>query len=267
LSKIITLLPDAFKTLVTPRFCSSTEEIRDFITEYPSPYILKTPYSCSGRGLYRLQTRDIDLQASRWIEGAFKKQGIISIECALDKVCDFAMEFESCGNGNISFKGLAVFHTLSKGAYGSNLLGSQAVLEKHLSAFISISLLRTIQDTITPILAEVLGFDYKGLLGVDMLVYHRKDNTYAIHPLIEINLRNTMGHVALQLSNRLIHPLSQGHLIITYNKDKNKTCNLHLQMKEKYPLQLSGSKIQSGYLSLCPVLPETQYLAYILVEN
>jgi hypothetical protein len=206
------------------------------------------------------------LSASRWIKGALNKQESISIERALDKVCDFAMEFESDGKGNISFKGLAVFNTHTKGTYNSNLLGCQAVIKKHLSAFIQIAQLRMIQDTITPILAEEFGYDYQGYLGVDMLIYGQ-DNRYFIHPLIEINLRYTMGLVALQISNRIICPSSQGQLIITFNKDPKKILDFHLQMKEYYPLQLSGTKIQSGYLSLCPVLPDTQYLAYILVED
>ena len=266
LSKITTLLPDDVKTLTLPLFCATTGEILQYITAYPPPYMLKTPFSCSGRGLFRLPTRYIDLQAARWIAGAFKKQGAISIEPALDKVCDFAMEFESDGNGYISFKGLAVFNTLAKGTYFGNLLGSQTELEKHLSAFIQIAQLRTIQEILTPILTETFGYDYQGYLGVDMMVY-RKENNCFIHPLIEINLRYTMGLVANQLSNRWIHPASQGQLIITYNKDPKKTTHMHLQMKAKYPLQLSGAQIRSGYLSLCPVLTGTQYIAYILIEN
>ena len=266
LKKICALLPEDFKNLSPPRFCATTGEIREYITAFPPPYILKTPYSCSGRGLFRLPARDLDLQATRWIEGALKKQDVISIEPLLDKVCDFAMEFESDGKGNISFKGLAVFNTISKGTYYGNLLGSQTVLENHLSALIQIAQLRTIQETLIPVLAEEIGYDYRGYLGVDMLVY-RKDNMYLIHPMIEINLRYTMGLVALQLSNRWIHPASQGQLIITFNKDPKKTTNMHLQMKAKYPLHLSGAQIRSGYLSLCPVLPHSQYLAYMNIQT
>ena len=266
LAEICTLLPNAFKSLTLPQFCTTIEEIRDFITKFPPPYILKTPYSCSGRGLHQILTRDLDLQTTRWIAGALRKQGTISVERALDKVCDFAMEFESDGNGKIWFKGLAIFNTLQKGTYYGNALGSQECLEKQLADFISIKYLLEIQDVVAFILAEKFSSVYRGYLGVDMMVY-RNSNMYAIHPLIEINLRNTMGLVALQLSKRLIHPSSRGHLIIAYNKEKNKTFTFHLQMKEKYPLQLSDSKIQSGYLSLCPVMNETQYLAYIIINN
>ena len=266
LSKMHDFLPDIFKSLTLPLFCTTTEEIREFFAQFPPPYMLKTPYSCSGRGLHRIQTCDLDMQSVRWITGALRKQGAISIERALDKVCDFAMEFESDGTGNIRFKGLAFFNTLQKGAYYGNMLGSQDRIEKHLTEYIPVKYLREIQEAVTSILAEKFSSVYRGYLGVDMLVY-RNGNTFSIHPFIEINLRNTMGLVALQLSKRLIYNSSWGNLIIVGNKGENKIYSTHLQMKEKYPLRLSGYKIQSGYLSLCPVTPDTQYMAYIIINN
>jgi hypothetical protein len=176
------------------------------------------------------------------------------------------MEFQSDGNGNIRFNGLAVFSTHSTGAYCGNLLGSQSDLEKHLTAFIPAAHLRAVQETVASILAEEFGSVYRGYLGVDMLVY-RKDNIFAIHPFIEINLRNTMGLVALQLSSRLIAACSRGQIMIAFNKEKGKTCTNHLQMQESHPLHISASKIRSGYLPLCPVTPSTQYHAYIMVES
>jgi hypothetical protein len=43
---------------------------------------------------------------------------------------------------------------------------------------------------------------YKGPFGVDMMVVAREEcNGFMLHPCVEINLRRTMGHVALHLSN------------------------------------------------------------------
>jgi hypothetical protein len=43
---------------------------------------------------------------------------------------------------------------------------------------------------------------YQGPFGVDMMVVARDDcNGFMLHPCVEINLRRTMGHVALSLSN------------------------------------------------------------------
>ena len=265
LSKICSSMHDEFAAITLPRFCTTSEEIRQFITAHPPPYILKAPYSCSGRGLYRIGTRDLDLQASRWIAGTIKKQGIISIERALDKVCDFAMEFEATGDGQIRFEGLALFNTSSKGTYSSNLLASQATIERHLSTFISTAQLLKVRETVTSVLAELFGFDYRGYLGVDMLIY-RKENGFALHPCIEINVRYTMGLVALQL-NKIVHSSAQGQLVIDCHTAENSAYSEHLRMNDKYPLQLFDSCIRSGYLSLCPVQPDTHYRAYLLIEN
>jgi predicted ATP-grasp superfamily ATP-dependent carboligase len=126
--------------------------------------------------------------------------------------------------------------------------------------------LQEIKEAVVVILTEVFGFEYRGYLGVDMLIY-RHNNAYAVHPFIEVNMRNTMGLVALQLSSQLVHPSSQGQFIITCDKAKNKAYQVHLRMKEKYPLLLSGPKIRSGYLSLCPVTTETQFRAYVMIEG
>jgi len=266
LSKIRLLLPDAFESLTLPRFCSTLDDIRRFMADHPPPFLLKTPFSCSGRGLYRIETGDFDLQSSRWIAGSFKKQGVVSIEPALDKVCDFAMEFFSDGGGHIRFEGLSVFETSSKNTYYGNMLGSQPFLEQRITSFISTAHLHDIKQAVASILTETVGFEYRGYLGVDMLVY-RRNNAFAVHPFIEMNVRYTMGLLALQLSSRLVDPSSYGQLVITCERAESKAYHRHLQMAAKYPLQLSGSRIRSGYLSLCPVTDVTQYRAYILIET
>ena len=88
-----------------------------------------------------------------------------------------------------------------------------------------------------------------------MIVYKTKDGSYALHPCIEINMRYTMGMVALRLSQRYLAPHAIGDFHITYDSF----------MKGAYPLTIENGKIREGYLSLCPVTKETKYRAYILV--
>ena len=39
---------------------------------------------------------------------------------------------------------------------------------------------------------------YEGLFGVDMMIVHSDEaQKYVLHPCVEVNLRRTMGHVAL----------------------------------------------------------------------
>ena len=43
---------------------------------------------------------------------------------------------------------------------------------------------------------------YTGPLGVDMMVVRAADGSSLLHPCVEINVRMTMGHVALALSSK-----------------------------------------------------------------
>lgn len=261
LKQIQDILPE-FRKIIPPQFCTNPDEINHFIATYPPPYILKMPYSCSGKGLHRIKNSHLDKLSRQWITGAIKRQGMVSIEPALDKVCDFALEFESDGKGTVRYEGLSVFNTLQSGAFEGNILGTQQALKKQLTNYISVEQLEIIIETVIKLLSESLGSIYKGNFGIDMLVY-RDDQSFAIHPFIELNLRYTMGLVALQLSERLVHPSASGNFIISHNK---KAYASHLEMQKIYPLKIKEEKIQSGYFPLCPVNPDTNYQAYILMR-
>ncbi|MDR2042216.1 MAG: hypothetical protein LBP98_07875 [Tannerella sp.] len=262
LRKVQARLPET-SSLAAPLFCTTPEEVRQFMSVYPPPCLLKMPYSCSGRGLLRIPAGRLETPALHWITGALKKQGQVSIEPLLDKACDFAMEFESDGNGQVAYRGLSVFETSPKGSFSACLLGSEETLRNRLRACVPEQSLQDVRDAVTAVLTETLGTVYRGYLGVDMLIYRRND-VFAIHPLIELNLRYTMGVVALQLSRRWMHPSIEGRLTITCESSPGAAYASHLRMEKTYPLQLKDGKIKSGYFSLCPVTPETHYRACIL---
>jgi hypothetical protein len=98
-------------------------------------------------------------------------------------------------------------------------------------------------------------------MGVDMLIYKTADGNYAVHPFVELNLRYTMGLVAMQLCRQYIHPESQGLFRIAYYAYD--TFNEHRRMQASSPLVIENGRIRSGYMSLCPVNPDTHYMARI----
>ncbi len=114
-------------------------------------------------------------------------------------------------------------------------------------------------EQISLVLKEVVGGSYCGFMGVDMLIYKTSDGNYAVHPFVELNLRYTMGLVAMQLSRQFIHPESQGMLrMVSYVYDAFRE---HQRMQTEAPLVLDNGLIRSGYLSLCPVGRDTRYMA------
>lgn len=109
-----------------------------------------------------------------------------------------------------------------------------------------------IQEAVRTVLQEVYGSTYAGCIGVDMLVYRQKDGSFAIHPCIEINMRYTMGMVALRLFQHYVAPRAVGDYRVSYEKEAGEALEKHRLMSETYPLRLANGRIQEGYLSLCP---------------
>lgn len=257
-------LPD-LQIPVAPRFCKKIREVEKYLILQNAPFILKTPYSSSGRGLHWIPERKLTTKDRTWIEGAINKQGTVSIECGLDKVQDFAMEFYSDGEGNVTYEGISVFGTKQQGCYSGNMLGNQEYLHRQITLRVGEEVYNQIQTAVTDALKSFYGNIYRGYLGVDMIVYKTTKGTYAIHPCIEINMRYTMGMVALRLSQKYLAPSAVGDFHVTYESKEGETYERHRFMKEIYPLVIEDGKIKEGYLSLCPVTKETRYRAYILV--
>lgn len=250
---------------VTPKFCRRIREVEKYQILQNAPFVVKTPYSSSGRGLLWLPERRLTAKERMWIDGAFKKQGTVSIECGLNKIQDFALEFYSDGNGNITFEGISVFGTEQQGSYSGNILGNQVYLRNLITKWVKEEVFFQIKDTVKEVLQSVFGSVYKGYLGVDMFVYKTKRDAYEIHPCVEINMRYTMGMVAIRLSEKYLATTTVGDFHVTYEKTPGEAYERHRFMEKTYPLVIENGKIKEGYLALCPVAEDTKYRAYILV--
>lgn len=262
LHSLIQVLPEPNKAIL-PRFRQSIREIEEIIQSATTPLLIKAPYSSSGRGLLWLTGNELSRPEQQWISGVLKKQGAVSIEPALNKKQDFAMEFYSDGQGNVSYKGLSFFSTAGQGTYTGNFLGSQELIKNKITALINGEVLYEVRNTLIYLLKEIYGYQYRGYLGIDMMVYENSTGILCLHPCVEINMRYTMGIAAIFLSKKLLDPETQGYFLINYFNKQNEAQNLHHQMQLTHPIKLKGEKIVSGYLSLCPISKETKYTATI----
>lgn len=197
--------------------CSSLDEVKQFLSRHQR-MVLKAPWSSSGRGVRYFDVsclkEDVSGEAPgfNWVSNILKTQGSIMAEPHYRKVMDFGMEFKADGNGALTYEGLSLFHTVN-GAYTGNLIASEEDKLKIISAYIPASLINSIQEKIIRLLDLQ---DYRGCWGVDMMIVVTDEGEYLLHPCVEINLRRTMGHVALALGNRLSSP--QHHVMqISYD--------------------------------------------------
>lgn len=171
------------------------QEITDVNTISSNQVFLKAPWSCSGRGVVDCSNIHVD-RVMEIASGIVRRQGSVMVEPKLDKNQDFALLFETSA-GKISFKGISSFFTSStQTAYGGNFCAPQEEIREKLRT-------KYIDDTISAVgeaLTDLIAPHYDGPIGVDMVTYGPEN---LICPTIEINLRQTMGFVALKLYERL----------------------------------------------------------------
>lgn len=165
-------------------------------------WVLKSPWSCSGRGVVDCTAVSREVMERR-ASDSIRRQGSVMVEPRLDKVRDFAMLFEATDRG-VEYRGLSLFFNSGQTAYGGNIIAPQ----EELAAQIDAHYLAETADAVSGALTEIIGNNYRGPLGVDMMVY---GPDRLICPTVEVNLRTTMGFVALALGRRW----SRGELHVT----------------------------------------------------
>lgn len=182
--------------------CASETDQMDIIADRlhrGEHLVVKAPWSSSGRGV-RFMEGDMNIYDKGWVRHVIEKQGSVMVEPYYNKVKDFGMEFVSDGKGLVSYVGLSLFQT-SNGAYTGNILASEDEKEHMISRYISVDLLKAIRQKTCTMMGVLLKDRYAGAFGIDMMVVRRDDGDgFLLHPCVEINLRRTMGHVAISLT-------------------------------------------------------------------
>ena len=174
----------------------SVEEVKTLLIEQNGG-VVKAPWSSSGRGV-RFSSKVMTANMEGFVRNVLGSQGSIIVEPAYKKVVDFAMEFVADGKGKAEYSGLSLFDT-DNGAYLGNVLADEDHKLGSLSVYADVDVLKSISSRLSSLLGKWCQDVYNGPLGVDMMVVDMAGD-YFLHPCVEINLRRTMGHVALDLT-------------------------------------------------------------------
>lgn len=191
--------------------CTAADEVESLLARYEQ-VVMKAPWSSSGRGLRFLSKERTPFQMQAgWFRNLVSQQGSVMVEPLYDKVKDFGMEF-CVDDAGIHYLGLSLFHTVN-GAYVGNILATENAKLEMISRYVSVDLFEIIKQRI--ISALDLG-SYRGPFGIDMMIVTQGNHNpqfsivnsqssivhsqFLLHPCVEINLRRTMGHVALAIS-------------------------------------------------------------------
>lgn len=239
-----------------PYSCSSLKEISERAGK--GHWLVKAPWSSSGRGLLHLR-EGVSEKAGEWMSGVLKKQGYLMVERFLDKVEDFAMEFQA-SDEEIRFVGWSCFTTGEHGEYRGNYIGEQKNIIKRLEHLLGGEMLERLKTELPAVLREVLPL-YRGFLGVDMMVYRTETGEMAVQPCVEINLRYNMGIMALYLSSKYLDKCAEGEFTVTFYSKRGEALQAHERMCREEPAVYKNNRIKSGYIALTPVSETTQFVA------
>lgn len=244
-------------------FCTTTEQIDELFRQYPRT-ILKAPWSGSGKGL-RLGTSSLEAPLTGWCSRLIREQGGVVVEPLYNKVCDLACEFYSDGAGHVYYEGLSLFSTTHQGAYSGNRVATETEKEEILSEWLDLRLLDWVSCELIYILESGPGRAYRGPLGVDMMVCRSDDGEFLLHPCVEINLRMTMGLVALRLQKWLADGV-EGRFYIDYSADSSVLSQRAQDDASQRSPMFRDGKLVSGCLPLTPVYSDTCYRACLEIE-
>jgi len=157
--------------------------------------VMKAPWSSSGRGVRYAKDSLLDV-TGKWVNNIIRQQGSMTVEPYYNKVMDFGMEFEA-HYGKVEYCGLSLFQTVN-GAYKGNILASEAEKAETLRKYMIADVAEKVKSRICERFPDIMDGIYEGPFGVDMMIVsNERGGGFLLHPCVEINVRRTMGHVAL----------------------------------------------------------------------
>lgn len=165
--------------------------------------LVKAVFSCAGKGHRLVSPGDDPVAARVWIARALERHGAVLVEPWLERVLDFSALYEKDRSG-VRLAGMTVMENDAAGRFLGTRVAHKwgSMLEPEVAAFL-FKEARVMEwyGTKLPAALESLLPDYNGPLGIDAMV-HRTPAGLALRHIVELNVRMTMGRVALEIRNR-----------------------------------------------------------------
>ena len=231
--------PSLFGPMMPPRRVSRESELPK-----EGRWVAKLDFSSSGRGVFFPRSTEE-------LQGMLRRHQELYLEPWLDRVADRGYEFVRHPDGGIEYVGVHLF-TTGQGRYGASLVAPREVVREQLRRQPTTP---THEEYVAHLLERLRGYDfhsYAGPFGIDTVVWRDGDHL-RLAPSVEINLRRTMGHVALELSRRYAEASGQTYLYEITSS----------QGLTGLPLYLTGSPLTDAPTLLTPTLPDTRFVALL----
>ncbi len=181
---------------------TSVEAVERFVSKHRN-VVLKAPVSGSGKGI-RWVADTLSHSDEGWCRNLILKHGCVIVEQRLTLQEEFAMLYRVTA-ADVAFCGYSLFYT-ENGAYRGNVLASDGFIERRLSEMIPLCQLHEVREGLRQFLKERACGRYEGFVGVDQ--FYSVESGF--NPVVEINMRMTMGLLARNIYDRFSEELSLG---------------------------------------------------------
>ena len=157
-------------------------------------------FACAGRDQQRIFEGEEEA-AQQWLERVLPCHGTVVVEPLRHRALDFSALYEMA-DGKAELLGMSTMENDDHGRYQASLVAPKwgSMLYDDVSEFLyrEVKVMEWYKEKIPAALAELLP-GYTGPLGVDAMVYFGEDMKLQWTPVVELNVRMTMGRVAHEL--------------------------------------------------------------------
>jgi hypothetical protein len=241
--------------------------------------VVKQAYGLAGHDMIRLwEPRLLDKQR-RWIERALASGHPLIVEPWLERVLDFSVQLELTRDG-LKLCGYAGLGNDQRGQFQANWADSASArkipgdLPRPFLAQVGVpgKLYQFYREVFARLEVELGATGYLGPLGIDAFIYQTAEGLLRLKPVVEINVRYTMGRLTLELMKRTC-PGSVGVFrLVSRAMAKSDGFGSFVDyaraLFSRAPLRLAGSpvpKIREGELCLNDPAGAEEYLAVFRV--
>lgn len=192
--------------------------------------LLKAAYACAGRGHRKIEVGDDYMP---WLKNVMSRHGGVVVEPWLKRELDFSALYERREDGSVDFIGMTEMQNDAQGHYLSTNVYPKwgTAYSQELSSFMfRDAQINEVYGDKIPSRLSVLLEGYVGPIGVDAMIHRQADGSLAMRYVVELNVRMTMGRVALEIAKKRM-PHKGGELRL-HRKNKLGTGELNRLYKQ-----------------------------------